>query len=168
MERNILFENYLKSLEQKYNAVCFDIDGTLTTRDTKNIDDRAIDMIIDLLVRKIPVVFITGRGETGLEDLKRDIYLCIKTSQSITDSDMKRIYVLTNDGARLFYSNVISQEEFLGENVYITTEEELNQLLIVDQMIKEIKNKLKNNDYFRITYSKDLKNKSNFKRKNGI
>ena len=157
MERNILFENYLKSLEQKYNAVCFDIDGTLTTRDTKNIDDRAIDMIIDLLVRKIPVVFITGRGETGLEDLKRDIYLRIKTSESITDSDMKRIYVLTNDGARLFYSNVISQEEFLGENVYITTEEELNQLLIVDQMIKEIKNKLENNDYFRITYSKDLK-----------
>lgn len=157
MERNISFENYLKSLEQKYNAVCFDIDGTLTTRDTKNIDDRAIDMIIDLLVRKIPVVFITGRGETGLEDLKRDIYLRIKTSESITDSDMKRIYVLTNDGARLFYSNVISQEEFLGENVYITTEEELNQLLIVDQMIKEIKNKLENNDYFRITYSKDLK-----------
>ena len=157
MERNILVENYLKSLEQKYNAVCFDIDGTLTARDTKNIDDRAIDMIIDLLVRKIPVVFITGRGETGLEDLKRDIYLRIKTSESITDSDMKRIYVLTNDGARLFYSNVISQEEFLGENVYITTEEELNQLLIVDQMIKEIKNKLENNDYFRITYSKDLK-----------
>lgn len=157
MERNILVENYLKSLEQKYNAVCFDIDGTLTARDTKNIDDRAIDMIIDLLVRKIPVVFITGRGETGLEDLKRDIYLRIKTSESITDTDMKRIYVLTNDGARLFYSNVISQEEFLGENVYITTEEELNQLLIVDQMIKEIKNKLENNDYFRITYSKDLK-----------
>lgn len=114
-------------------------------------------MIIDLVVRKIPVVFITGRGETGLEDLKRDIYLRIKTSESITDTDMKRIYVLTNDGARLFYSNVISQEEFLGENVYITTEEELNQLLIVDQMIKEIKNKLENNDYFRITYSKDLK-----------
>jgi len=157
MERNILVENYLKSLEQKYNAVCFDIDGTLTARDTKNIDDRAIDMIIDLVVRKIPVVFITGRGETGLEDLKRDIYLHIKTSESITDTDMKRIYVLTNDGARLFYSNVISQEEFLGENVYITTEEELNQLLIVDQMIKEIKNKLENNDYFRITYSKDLK-----------
>lgn len=157
MEKNILFENYLKSLEQKYNAVCFDIDGTLTTRDTKSIDDRAIDLIIDLLARKIPVVFITGRGETGLEDLKRDIYLRIKTSKSITDSDMKRMYVLTNDGARLFYSNVISPEEFLGENVYITTEEELNQLLIVDQMIKEIKNKLDGNDYFNITYSKDLK-----------
>ncbi len=105
MERNILFENYLKSLEQKYNAVCFDIDGTLTTEGSKNIDDRAIGMIIDLLLKKIPVVFITGRGETGLEDLKRDIYLRIKTNTSITDSDMKKIYVLTNDGARLFYSN---------------------------------------------------------------
>ena len=157
MERNILFENYLKSLEQKYNAVCFDIDGTLTTKDTKNIDDRAIDMIIDLLLKKIPIVFITGRGETGLEDLKRDIYLRIKTNTSITDSDMRRIYVLTNDGARLFYSNTISQEEFLGENVYITTDEELNQLIIVDQMVKEIKNKLENKDYFDITYSKDLK-----------
>ena len=157
MEGNILFENYLKSLEQKYNAVCFDIDGTLTTKDTKIIDDRAIDMIIDLVTRKIPVVFITGRGETGLEDLKRDIYLRIKTSENITDSDMKRIYVLTNDGARLFYSNVISQKEFLGKDVYITTEEELNQLIIVDKMIKKIKNKLENNDYFDITYSKDLK-----------
>ncbi len=157
MERNILFENYLKSLEQKYNAVCFDIDGTLTTKDSKNIDDRVINMIIELLAKKIPVVFITGRGETGLEDLKRDIYLRIKTSENITDSDMKRIYVLTNDGARLFYSNAISQEEFLGENVYITTEEELNQLLIINKVISEIKNKLNSSDYFDITYSKDLK-----------
>ena len=83
MEKNILFENYLKSLEQKYNAVCFDIDGTLTTKGSKNIDDRAIDMIIELLAKKIPVVFITGRGEIGLKNLKRDIYLRIKTSENM-------------------------------------------------------------------------------------
>ena len=154
-----MFENYLKSLEQKYNAVCFDIDGTLTTKNSKNIDDRAIDMIINLLARKIPVVFITGRGETGLEDLKRDIYLRIKTSENVTDSDMKRIYVLTNDGARLFYSNNTSKDEFLGEKFYITTEEELNQLLIVEKMIKEIKDKLDNSTYFNITYSIDAETK---------
>ena len=159
MEKNILFENYLKSLEQKYNAVCFDIDGTLTTKDSKNIDSRAIDMIIELLSRKIPVVFITGRGETGLEDLKHDIYYRIKTSKNITESDMKRIYVLTNDGARLFYSNVTSQEGFLNDNIYITTKEELNELLIIDKMIINIKNKLKNSGYFDISYSKDLKTK---------
>lgn len=159
MEKNILFENYLKSLEQKYNAVCFDIDGTLTTKDSKNIDSRAIDMIIELLSRKIPVVFITGRGETGLEDLKHDIYYRIKTSKNTTESDMKRIYVLTNDGARLFYSNVTSQEGFLNDNIYITTKEELNELLIIDKMIINIKNKLKNSGYFDISYSKDLKTK---------
>ena len=74
MEKNILYNNYLKSLEQKYYAVCFDIDGTLTIPNSKNIDDRAIDMIIRLLKKKVPVVFITGRGETGLNDLIDDIY----------------------------------------------------------------------------------------------
>ena len=156
MKENVLYENYLKSLEQKYNAVCFDIDGTLTTKDSKNIDVRAINMIVELLSKKIPVVFITGRGENGLEDLKQDIYSFIKNSDKVTDSNMKKIYVLTNDGARLFYSDSISQEDFLSKKVYITTEEELEQLLLIDQMIKKINNKLKNNTYFDITYSKDF------------
>ncbi len=157
MEKKLLFENYLKSLEQKYNAVCFDIDGTLTTKDSKSIDDRAIEMIIELLVKKIPIVFITGRGENGLEDLKSDIYLCVKNNNNITDNDMKRMYALTNDGARLFYSNTISQKDFLGESIYITTKEELEQLLLINKKIKKIKNKLDNSCYFDITYSKDLK-----------
>ncbi len=29
---NKLYDNYKRSLEQKYNAVCFDIDGTLTEK----------------------------------------------------------------------------------------------------------------------------------------
>ena len=74
MEKNIVLENYRKSLNRKYNAVCFDIDGTLTVKNSKIIDDRAIDMIINLLLRKIPIVFITGRGEMGLDDFKNDIY----------------------------------------------------------------------------------------------
>lgn len=157
MEKNILLENYLKSLDQKYNAVCFDIDGTLTTKYSNSIDNRAINMIIDLLMKKIPIVFITGRGETGLDDLKKDIYIHIKNNENITDSDIKRIYVLTNDGARLFYSTTTVQEGFLSENVYISTKEELNQLLIIDKMVKEIKDISTISNCFNITYSKDLK-----------
>ena len=55
---------------------------------------------MDLLKRKVPVVFITGRGEKGLECLKKDIYNQIKNSENITNEALKRIFVLTNDGAR--------------------------------------------------------------------
>lgn len=149
---NELYYNFKKSLEQKYNAVCFDIDGTLTTKNSKKIDAAAIKMIIELLKKKIPVVFITGRGETGLNDLKDDIYNAIVNSENITENDIKRIFVLTNDGARMFYSKNVSYDEFLAENVYISTKKELKQLLTVDSIVKKI-----NNHYFNIAYSKDLK-----------
>lgn len=149
---NELYYNFRKSLEQKYNAVCFDIDGTLTVKNSKRIDNRAINMIVELLKKKIPVVFITGRGETGLNDLKNDIYGAIVSSDNIAENDIRRIYVLTNDGARLFFSNNISFEEFLSENVYITTSDELEQLGKMDSIIKEL-----NSDCFNVTYSKDLK-----------
>lgn len=149
---NELYYNFRKSLEQKYNAVCFDIDGTLTVKNSKKIDNRAINMIVELLKKKIPVVFITGRGETGLNDLKNDIYGAIVSSDNIAENDIRRIYVLTNDGARLFFSNNISFEEFLSENVYITKSDELEQLSKMDSIIKEL-----NSDCFNVTYSKDLK-----------
>lgn len=157
MRNKLLFKNYLESLEQKYNAVCFDIDGTLTINNSKNIDDRAIELIIDLLNKKIPVVFITGRGETGLNDLKNDIYERLKNNDKITDKDLCRIYVLTNDGARLFYSNEVTKEKFLSENTYIATENELEQLLTINKNINSLKEKSIYGKYFNVTYSKDLK-----------
>ena len=60
--------------------------------------------------------------------------------------------MLTNDGARLFYSNNISYEDFLLQNVYITTMDELEQLKHIDEVIKNIKS-----DYFDVTYSKNFK-----------
>lgn len=109
-------------------------------------------MIIELLRKKIPVVFITGRGENGLNDLKLDIYNAIISSSNITENDIKRIFVLTNDGARLFFSNNISFDDFLAQNTYITTNHELMQLIMIDEIIKNI-----NSNYFDVTYSRDLK-----------
>lgn len=150
--KNELYNNFRKSLEQKYNAVCFDIDGTLTEKNSKKINYRAVKMIVELLKKKIPVVFITGRGETGLNDLKNDIYNSVVNSKGITENDIKRIYVLTNDGARLFYSNNISYKGFLSQDTYITTKNELEQLRQLDEVIKNI-----NSSYFDITYSRDFK-----------
>ena len=148
-----LYHNFIKSLEQKYNAVCFDIDGTLTIKNSNSIDKRAIAMIVELLKKKIPIVFITGRGEIGLNDLKKEIYNEIINSDNITEQDIKRIYALTNDGARLFFSKGISYEEFLSQNSYITTKEELEQLQSLNNIIKEF-----NNSCFDITYSYNSRN----------
>lgn len=157
MENKIIFENYIKSLEQKYNAVCLDIDGTLTMKKSKDIDPRSIRMIIELLRKKIPVVFITGRGESGLNDFKSNIYEFLKNNKNITEDDIKRIYVLTNDGARLFYSKFISSEKFLNENSYITTKDELKELLKVNNLVKKIKEKTNLGKIFDLNYSRDLK-----------
>lgn len=155
MNSKLMFENYKNSLKQKYNAICLDIDGTITTKGSKYVDSRVIEMIIELLNKKIPIVFITGRGETGLNDLITDIYTHINKDKRITNSELKRIYVLTNDGARLFYSEDTSRESFLKKSVYVSSEEELKQLLDFNYFICDyrIKNSLEN--YFDITYSKD-------------
>ena len=153
MNTELLYKNYRKSLEQKYNAVCFDIDGTLTEINSKKMDIRAINMIANLLTRKIPVVFITGRGENGLLDFKSDIYENIFYNSKITSDDLKRVHVLTNDGARLFYSYNVSKNDFLTKSIYISTQEELAQLKEVDDEIKKL-----SSDKYKISYSKDSKN----------
>ena len=62
MMDEILLKNYHNALEQKYNAICFDIDGTLTEKNSTKLDKRILPFIANLLNRHIPVVFITGRG----------------------------------------------------------------------------------------------------------
>ena len=101
----IMKHNYLKSLEQKYNAVCFDIDGTLTKQNSREFDERAVKMIADLLKAKIPSVFITGRGSTGLKHMINDIQFKLLNLYNIDNIELKRIYALANDGARLFYTS---------------------------------------------------------------
>ena len=68
-----LKQNYIRALKQKYSAVCLDIDGTLTKEDSKHIDEKVIKVIASLLSQRVPILFITGRGETGLNDLIIDI-----------------------------------------------------------------------------------------------
>ena len=150
----IMKQNYLKSLEQKYNAVCFDIDGTLTKKNSKEIDERVIKMIADLLKQKIPIVFITGRGSTGLNHLLNDIQFKLLNLYNVNNNELKRIYALANDGARLFYT---SNNKIFNECIYTITDDKLYELKKFDEEIVKMKNK-KIDDICKITYSKDMVN----------
>lgn len=79
-----LIKNYEKALEQKYNAVCFDIDGTLTEDNSTKIDFRVLPILANVLKKHIPVVFITGRGETGLNELLTDIIYDLRRKYGVT------------------------------------------------------------------------------------
>ena len=155
-DMNIIVDNYRESLEQKYNAVCFDIDGTLTMDDSKKIDERAIKMIAELLKRKIPVVFITGRGETGLNDLKNDVYYKLVNIYKVNAGELKRTYALTNDGARLFYT---LKGNMFDNSVYISTDKELNELKQFNENIINYADKFHLNSLCDMTYSEDSVNK---------
>ena len=84
----VLLENYKEALKQKYNAVCFDIDGTLTEDNSTKIDKRVLPMLANILKRHIPLVFITGRGETGLNDLLEEIVCDLKDKYGITNKQL--------------------------------------------------------------------------------
>lgn len=154
-----VLSNYKKSLKQKYNAVCLDIDGTITKENSKNIDEEAIRAISQILMKNIPLVFITGRGETGIKDLLDDIVLTLKEKYNISRKELRKIYVLSNDGARLFYTEETSKK-LLNCDKYLVSQKTIESLKKVDKNIKQMIEKTPLKDYCKITYSEDSKNKT--------
>lgn len=145
-------QNYLKSLNQKYNAVCFDIDGTLTEEGTNHIDLRVIPHIAKLIKDRVPVVFITGRGETGLQDLKRELIDELLSKYNITPKMLTRVYALTNDGCRLF--NTTSEFVPFGEGNYVINSKELTELSeLNDELFTSFKNSKNILEYIKVSHS---------------
>ncbi|MBR2246535.1 MAG: HAD family phosphatase [Bacilli bacterium] len=128
---------FINSLSQKYNAVCFDIDGTLTQENSIHLEENAIYMIGDLIKHKIPVVFITGRGETGLNNLKNDLFGTLNKKYRLYKKDLMRIYILTNDGAKLYQTSEDSIDKIWDKEIYISTKDAFEQLNKFNDYIKD-------------------------------
>lgn len=149
-----LLNNYQKALQQKYNAVCFDIDGTLTEDNSTKIDSRVLPMLANMLKKHIPVVFITGRGETGLSDLLKDILYDLKSKYGVTEKQLQKMYALTNDGARIFMTSNGSKQLF-NINEYISSKEELIKLDELNKKIITLLDSAILKGHCKITYSVD-------------
>ena len=149
-----LKRNYKQALKQKYNAVCLDIDGTLTIENSKNIDNRIIEIIAKLLKDKIPVLFITGRGETGLKDMIKEIEPILRNKYCLDNSSLSRMYALLNDGARLFKTTSESDVLF-NQREYLASLEAIESLNEFNKEILEYFDKTRMKKYCDITYSFD-------------
>lgn len=156
----ILLENYHKSLNQKYTAVCLDIDGTLTKDNSKEIDKRIISKLVELLNRKIPIVFITGRGETGLKDFVNDIMPIMIDEYNIDMEQLSRLYILINDGARLYKTSTGSNVLF-DTSEHLISKTSLDQLNILNQILINNKGYICGDNSI-ITYSYDSTNNQIF------
>ncbi|MDO5569005.1 MAG: hypothetical protein Q4G04_02690 [bacterium] len=147
-----LEKNYEKALEQKYNAVCFDIDGTLTEDNSSKIDYRILPLLANILKRNIPIVFITGRGETGLNDMLNDIVYDLKNKYNVTDKQLLKMFALTNDGARIFMTSNNSKQLF-NVNKYISSNDDLAKMKKLNEIIINLLNSTALDEYCKITYS---------------
>lgn len=151
-----LMKNYQKALEQKYNAVCFDIDGTLTEDKSSKIDSRILPMLSNILKRHIPIVFITGRGETGLNELLSDIIYDLKNKYGVTEKQLLKMYALTNDGARIFMTSNNSNQLF-NVSEYISSEEDFIKLDELNKEILSLLSSSKLGECCKVDYSVDSK-----------
>lgn len=151
-----LLNNYQKALQQKYNAVCFDIDGTLTENNSTKIDSRVLPILANMLKKHIPVVFITGRGETGLNDLLSDIIYDLKNKYGVTEKQLLKMYALTNDGARIFMTSDGSEKLF-NISEYISSKEDIIKLEELNKKIIALLNSSTLNEHCKVTYSIDSK-----------
>ena len=151
-----LLNNYQNALQQKYNAVCFDIDGTLTEDNSTKIDSRVLPMLANMLKKHIPVVFITGRGETGLNDLLSDIIYDLKNKYDVIEKNLLKMYALTNDGARIFMTSDDSEKLF-NISEYISSKEDFIRLEELNKKIIALLNSSILNEHCMVTYSIDFK-----------
>ena len=147
-----LKENYLKALKQKYNAVCFDIDGTLTKPNSRHIDEKALSIIADLIKKQIPIVFITGRGETGFDDLLYDIIPPLVLKYGFTTEDFYKIYVLLNDGTRLIKSSK-EENKLFDQKSYLVPKYCIDSLKKFNIKLLESFEEMNLSEYCDISYS---------------
>jgi HAD superfamily hydrolase (TIGR01484 family) len=135
MNKDLKYLNYKQAIKQNYCAVCLDVDGTLTLSTTKKIDERVFKPIAKILNSNIPVFLITGRGETGLDNIKKDLLLPMLDKKLIMEDKLKNFYVLTNDGARLFTST-LNGNNYFNHSEYLCDKKDIIKLYLINEKIK--------------------------------
>src|SRR5690606_38587148 len=112
---------------------CFDIDGTLTN--SNNItDDVLLEQIYNLLKRRVPIVFITGRGRTGTNSFINNLYNYLSFKYSLKTDEFSRIFALVNDSTLLLSTSKDSKKLLDSEKILVDNDA-LKQLKIINELI---------------------------------
>ena len=132
----IVVNNLKKRINRRYHAVCIGIDGTL--EDMEETDEEMLDVMYKLLNKHIPIVLITGRGESGFKKFYANISNRLISEKGLNKELIKNIIAVTNDGEILLYTSE------MGDNSEdIQTSAKLldkSKLLVEEKDLDEVKN----------------------------
>ena len=157
---NIVKNNINRKKEKRYNAVCIGIDGTLEEMDGP--DEGILNAIFMLLNKHIPIVLITGRGETGLKKFYSNIANRLINEKGLSKELIKNIIAVTNDGEILFYTSEIEGNDekkipqLLDKCKLIIEDKDLEDIKNIREHITSFFNGGKFNIYFRDSMCKSL------------
>jgi len=134
---------YSTALTNFYYAVCLDIDGTITPENS-NEKKKILKSISKLMLRYIPICFITGRGKnSSLIFLNKFKIELLDFNKELKPHHFNQWYLSTHNGAFLF-SNIFNdcKEEILFQEDVINQYYKLKpsiQNTIAQLLSKEIK-----------------------------
>jgi len=100
-----------KAFKTIYRAVAFDIDGTLTSPEEVAIDPGMAKIVRDLLLRSVPVILVTGRGDTGIVAAGSEIH----AGSQVNMHYLRRLYALGNNGTLFLSTPDRDPLEIFGE-----------------------------------------------------
>ncbi len=109
-----------KAYETIYKGVAFDIDGTLTKADSFVLHEDAIQAIVHLLHRGVPVLLITGRGRSSARSAVQQI---INVSK-IDSWHLSLLSVITHNGTLWLRNKIITNSsgcisKILGDEIWL-------------------------------------------------
>lgn len=100
-------ENLTKELNKifnkRYNAICIDIDGVLVDENLEYKD--GIFVIGNFLKKHIPIVLVTGRGESSTRKYVKDISKELYSQYGVLIENLKHISCICNNGTILMYTD---------------------------------------------------------------
>lgn len=126
--------------------------------ENETISEEILQSIYDVIKKHVPVVFVTGRGESGLKNFATTLIDSLKEKYNISSDLLKNIIGVSNNGNFLFYTSGRDEEKYLDVFYNITHEKSLQKLAEFNSDILDEKNERITENYITYSYCKSLNN----------
>ncbi len=153
-EKDILVQKLNEALKKKYHAVCLNIGGMLDIDD--KLSEDMVKSIYSILKKHVPIVLVTGRGESGLKLFVNTLVEQLKDKYNASSNLLKDIIGISNNGNFLFYTSGKDKEKYLDGFYNLTDEQSLQKLSDFRNEMLEEENDNINKNYITYSYCKSL------------